>query len=435
MKSSLDVLEGLNRKLNIEIPENMVSDAFNRMYKGIQKEANIKGFRKGKAPISAIKKLYKDRVKSDVLQNLVSDSYESALNEHSLDPISQPQLAFETFEEDQPFSFSAQFEVRPDVTLKQFEKLKVEQEELNVSGEQVEQILEDIRKSRAEQVPVFEDRAAKEGDVAEIDFEGFVDGAPLPNGSGQGHKLELGSQSFIEGFEEGIVGMKVGANKDLNLSFPAEYHAKEIAGRPVTFKVTLKKLYRKDLPELNDEFAQSMGEYKTLAEHKETIKEDITGREEERIKEELHQRVLKALVAANPVDVPQSLLGRQKQAMIEDFARRMKQQGMTEKEFIEYQNKWDSDFTQTAAVMIQSTFLVDALAEKLDIKATQKDLDAKFENQSQSTGIPVERLKEFYQTSERRSDLMYKITEEKVVDYLLSQADIKMVPREKLQEG
>ena len=278
MKSSLDVLEGLNRKLNIEIPENMVSDAFNRMYKGIQKEANIKGFRKGKAPISAIKKLYKDRVKSDVLQNLVSDSYESALNEHSLDPISQPQLAFETFEEDQPFSFSAQFEVRPDVTLKQFEKLKVEQEELNVSGEQVEQILEDIRKSRAEQVPVFEDRAAKEGDVAEIDFEGFVDGAPLPNGSGQGHKLELGSQSFIEGFEEGIVGMKVGANKDLNLSFPAEYHAKEIAGRPVTFKVTLKKLYRKDLPELNDEFAQSMGEYKTLAEHKETIKEDITGR-------------------------------------------------------------------------------------------------------------------------------------------------------------
>ncbi|MCB0341180.1 MAG: trigger factor [Pseudobdellovibrionaceae bacterium] len=435
MKSSLDVLEGLNRKLNIEIPENMVSDAFNRMYKGIQKEANIKGFRKGKAPISAIKKLYKDRVKSDVLQNLVSDSYESALNEHSLDPISQPQLAFETFEEDQPFSFSAQFEVRPDVTLKQFEKLKVEQEELNVSGEQVEQILEDIRKSRAEQVPVFEDRAAKEGDVAEIDFEGFVDGAPLPNGSGQGHKLELGSQSFIEGFEEGIVGMKVGANKDLNLSFPAEYHAKEIAGRPVTFKVTLKKLYRKDLPELNDEFAQSMGEYKTLAELKETIKEDITGREEERIKEELHQRVLKALVAANPVDVPQSLLGRQKQAMIEDFARRMKQQGMTEKEFIEYQNKWDSDFTQTAAVMIQSTFLVDALAEKLDIKATQKDLDAKFENQSQSTGIPVERLKEFYQTSERRSDLMYKITEEKVVDYLLSQADIKMVPREKLQEG
>ena len=145
--------------------------------------------------------------------------------------------------------------------------------------------------------------------------------------------------------------------------------------------------------------------------------------------------MLKALVAANPVDVPQSLLGRQKQAMIEDFARRMKQQGMTEKEFIEYQNKWDSDFTQTAAVMIQSTFLVDALAEKLDIKATQKDLDAKFENQSQSTGIPVERLKEFYQTSERRSDLMYKITEEKVVDYLLSQADIKMVPREKLQEG
>ena len=219
MKSTLDKLDGLSRKLNIEVPAEKVQEAFEKVYKRIKKNATVKGFRKGKAPIATIRSLYSDRVKSDVVQDLIQDSYQAALEEHSLDPVGFPKIAFTAADETSPFHFTAEFEIRPDVVIKKFENLPVQKEILEISDDRVAGILENIRTSQAETVTVFEDRAVANGDVAVLDFVGEVGGQPLPNGSAEGHMLEIGAGQFIEGFEDGVVGMKIGDHRDLNLKF------------------------------------------------------------------------------------------------------------------------------------------------------------------------------------------------------------------------
>ena len=207
MKSTVDKLEGLSRKINVEIPADKVQQAFDKVYKAIQKKANIKGFRQGKAPITTIKSMYGEQVKSDVVNDLVNEAYSSALEQNSLEPVGYPKISFQGIEEGKGFNFSAEFEVRPAVEVKKFEGLAVMKEKLEIPEDRIGSILENIRTGQAETVTVFEDRALHDGDVAVIDFVGTVGGQPLPNGSAQGHELEIGAKQFIEGFEEGLVGM------------------------------------------------------------------------------------------------------------------------------------------------------------------------------------------------------------------------------------
>lgn len=431
MKSTIENQDGLFRKISIEVDAKKVQSAFQRVYKEIQKTANIKGFRKGKAPMSAIKNMYSDRVKDDVVNDLVSESYQSALDEHSLSPIGYPKLNFENLDPEGSFVFTAEFEIRPEVTVEKFEGLKVEKEKLIIDESQVDNILENIRTSQAELVPVFEERAALEGDTADINFDGYVNGEPLPGGKADNHMLELGAGQFIEGFEENVVGMKVGEEKEIHLKFPDEYHNNEIAGQPVTFKVKLNGLKKKSLPELNDELAKKTGEFDTLEDLKKAIREDITQNEERRIKEDLRNKVLKRLVEENPVEAPQTLQDQQKQMIIEDVRQRLSQQGMGEKDFEEYKEKWGSDFDDSAKFMVQSTFLVDALAEKLDFRATPQDIQKKIEDYSKETGIEMERLNEFYKDADKKSRLGFQLTEEKVVSYLIDKAEVTEVEPKK----
>ncbi|MCM2280504.1 MAG: trigger factor [Bdellovibrionaceae bacterium] len=435
MKSTLETLSTLERKLNIVVPAQDVQAAFERAFKGIQQHATIKGFRKGKAPLTAIRQMFGDRVKQDVVQDIVQKHYATALDEHSLNPVSFPAIEFDEIKEGTEFSFSAEFEVRPDVKVAHFEKLPVKKEKFESKPEFVEQTLEDIRKSRAELGPVFEDRAAQMGDVAVIDFKGELLTGPLENGSAEGHPLELGSNSFIPGFEEGIVGMRVGQSKTVNVSFPETYHVQELAGKPVAFQVTLKELKKKNLPELNDEFAKSLGgQYDSLEALKKAIHDDHEKRETRRIQEDLKNRLMKVLVERNPVEVPKSLLTEQKKALVEDFKNRMTQQGMPEDKFEEYRDKWEHDFNDTARFMIQSSFLTDTIAKEYNLYAEAKDIEAKLNEYATQTGIDVARVKEFYGEQDRRSRLAYQVTEEKVIDFLISKADLKEVSRAEIEK-
>ncbi|MES2965151.1 MAG: trigger factor, partial [Bdellovibrionota bacterium] len=377
MKTNLESVSTLERKLNIQVPAAEVQEAFERAFKGIQQHAAVKGFRKGKAPLATIKSLYGDRVKQDVVQDLIQAKYATALKEHSLDPISYPTIEFDPVELDKDFAFTAEFEVRPKVTLKKVEGLEVKREKLVIDAALVDATLDDIRKGRAETVPVLEDRPAQMGDVTTIDFKGFVDGKELENGSAEGHSIELGSNTFIPGFEEGIVGMKHGQTKKISVKFPEQYHAAELAGKPVEFEVVLKELKKKSLPELNDEFAKGLGPYENMEALRKAILDDFEQREGKRVQDDLKNRLMKALVDANPVEVPKSLLTEQKKALVEDMKKRMSQQGMGEEQYGEYENKWNTDFEQTAAYMIQSSFLVDTIAEEHELKATKGDLEKK----------------------------------------------------------
>ena len=435
MKTTLETVSTLERKLNIQVPASEVQAAFETAYKSIQKHVAIKGFRQGKAPIKAVKTMYGDRVKQDVVNDLVQKYYSTALKENSLDPVSFPTIEFDALDEGKDFSFTAEFEIRPNITLKKIEKLPLKREKFELKESFVDEALQDIRKNRSVNVPVLEDRMAQKGDIAVIDFKGFLPTGELENGSAEGHELELGSNMFIPGFEEGIIGMAPGVETEIKIEFPKDYHVAELAGQPVTFKTKLQKLLKKELPELNDEFAKSLGgKTETLAELKESIKKDHVGREEKRVRDELKNRLMKTLVEANPVDVPKALMTEQKKALVEDLKKRMESQGMGEEQFEEYKEKWDADFEETAGFMIRSSFLLDKISIDKELRASDADLEAKFTQYAGETGIEVARVKEFYGDEDRRSRLRYQLTEDKVVDWLIAHADVKDVSREEIEK-
>lgn len=434
MKAQVQVTEGLQRKLNVEVPAEVVQSTYNKVFQDIQRHVEIKGFRKGKAPLSTVKTMYKERVVGDVAQELIQSHYPLALKEQSVEPISYPEFEFEDPKENKEFSFSAIFDIRPEVQVKKWEGLEVEKEKIVFNQAQFDQVINNIKQSRAQLTDVLEDRAAQNGDTAIIDFEGFVDGKPLPNGSGTDHNLELGAKQFIDGFEDGVVGMKVNGTKTLTLKFPDPYHSVELAGKAVEFKVVLKALKKKELPELNDELLAQIGTKQTVEEFKKTLKDDIEQTEKKRIEDAFKNRLIKKLVEANPVQVPASLLKEQKASLIEDFKKRMADQGMQEADFTAYVQKWDADFSKTAGEMIQSSFLIDKLAVDHNLTCSDEDLNKKFAEYAVQTGIEEARIKEWYSKPEQMSRLTYMITEEKVIKLLTEKAKIKEVDGKELKE-
>jgi trigger factor len=432
MKPTIENVSKLERKMSFEIPSEEVTKAFEKSYHEIQKNAEIKGFRKGKVPMNKVKELYGDRAQSNVIQSLVEDNFFKALDESHLDPINQPHLDMKPLEEGKPFTFSLTFEVHPEVELKKYEGLEVEKEKLTLDHSHVDKTIENIRKNQAQTVAVLEDRPAQKGDIAVVDFEGFVDGAPLEGGKGENHPLELGSNSFIEGFEEAVVGMKVGATYNAQLKFPENYHVPAIAGKPVEFKITLKELKKHELPELNAEFVEKVG-FKSLEDLKDAVLKDYTQSEEKRVQEDFKNRLLKELTHSNPMEIPQTLLQRQNEALKQDMNQRMGQQGMSEQQFNEYASKWDKDFTETATFIVQSSYLVNKIADQENLNATKEDVDKKIQFYIAQTGIEEARIREIYDQPENRKRLMNTITEEKVIEFLTSKAKVTEVPKEKLK--
>ena len=434
MKAQVQIAEGLQRKINVEIPQTVVATTFDKVYQSIQRNVQIKGFRKGKAPISTIKSIYKTQVLGDVAQDLIQQHYPMALKDNNIDPVSYPEFEFEDPSETKDFSFTAIIEVRPEVKVKKWEGLEVDKEKFVFNDAQFEQVINNIKSSRAKTVDVLEDRAAQMGDIAILDFEGFVDGKPLENGKGTDHNLELGAKQFIEGFEDGVVGMKIGSSKTIGLKFPDPYHSADIAGKPVDFKVTLKGLKKKELPELNEELLEQIGTKQTVEEFKTTLRQDIEQTDKKRIEDSFKNRLVKKLVQENPVQVPASLLKEQKASLIEDFKKRMADQGMQEADFEAYVQKWDSDFAKTASEMIQSSFLIDAIATEHNLLCTKEDLEAKFVEYAKQTGLEESRIREWYGKPDQASRLTYMITEEKVLKLLTSKAKVKEVDAKEIKE-
>lgn len=433
MKVDLEKLSNLERKLNIEIPVEQVTEALGKIYRSIQDQVTIKGFRKGKAPIEKIKAMYGDKAREDVINDLVRSNYVRALDENNLEPLGQPQIEFDALKENEPFKFTAQFEIRPEVNIEQFENLPVEKEKLELDEKRIEDVLENLRQSRTKELPLVIIRPAQKGDLATIDFEGFVDGKPLPNSAAADQTVELGTSGFIPGFDDGIFGMNIGDTRRIDLKFPDDYR-EGLAGKPVTFNITLKRLGQKTVPELTDDFAKEVGPFKDLGELKDQIKKDLAQSEEARIQKDLKSRVVKALVERNPVEVPPALMKEQKKALVQDLQQRMQQQGLTEDQFKEYVQKWDKDFEDSAKFIIRSSFLISALAEKLNLRSNEDDIEKKIEEYAASTGIELDRIRKFYEQPERLSSIRFQITEEKVVGHLISKAAVREVPRSQLKD-
>lgn len=432
MKVDIENISKLERKLNVEIPAEVVDATLEQYYRDVQKSAQLQGFRQGKAPMNIIKKNFKDRVERDVAGQIIRDHYVKALDELNIDPVSYPTIDYDIIEEGKPLKFTATFEIRPEVELKQYENLSVMKEKIKLPDDVVENILKNLRESKMELSPLLEDRPAQLGDVTIIDFVGKMNGVPFPGGTAQGHQLELGSNQFIPGFEEGISGMKIGQTKTISIKFPEQYHAAELAGQPVDFETTLKEIKKKVLPELTDEFAKSVGEHRDLAHLREEIEKDVRAGEEKRVRDELKNRVLKALVEANPIEVPRAMVTEQKKILIDDVHQKMERQGMGKDQFDEYTQKWDADFTKSAEFIIKSSLILDAIAKKEKLTPTDEDVEQRMENYAKQSGIELEKIKAFYGKPENRSRLKFQIMEEKVMDFLINKAKIKEVDRSEL---
>ena len=434
MKSDVESLSNLQKKLNIHVSKDQVNTEFTNAYKYLQKNVEIKGYRKGKTPIATIKQMYADKIKGDVAQNLVQTFYFQALKEHDLIPVGMPDIDFKNPEEDAEFSFSAKFEVQPEIELTQIENLEVEKEKVDISDDHVEKNIEQILENQAKMEDVALIRDLKTGDFADIDFKGMIEGEPLENGAASGHVLEIGSNSFIPGFEEGLVGMKPGETKNITLKFPEDYHVEHLKAKPVTFEVTLNKIKEKIKPELNDDFVKGLGEHTTVDEFKSQLKKDIIEGEEKRVEHDMKNRLFKALVKANPFDVPESLIKEQRSALVEDFKNRMGSQGIGEKEFAEYQEKWNDDFSDTANFMVRSALLIQKIAKEHDLNATADDVTAKMQEFADQTGLDLSKVKEFYNQGQQHANLEFQITEDKTFKFLAEKAKVNEVAADKLSD-
>lgn len=434
MKTQVEKVSNLERKLSIEVPIAVVNSTFDRFFKKYQKSADIKGFRKGKAPIDTVKSIYGDRVRQEVVQELLQMGFSKGLDEHKLSPVNYPNFEFDEVKEGQDFAFSAAFEIGPEVQLKAYEGLDLLKEEYKFEEAELDKVLERIRASRAQNVPLLEDRPAQLGDVSVIDFEGFIDGKPLENGKGENFNLELGAKSFIDGFEEGVVGMKVGSQKTLSLKFPENYQPAELAGKAVDFKVTLKALNKKELPELTDEFVKTLGGIESLEALKTDIRNDIEQTEKRRIENEFKDNLFKKLVELNPVEVPASLVAQQKEGLIKDFQKRMTEQGMGEAEFEDYVAKWDKEFEKNAIEILQAAYVSKAIADKHDLGAKKEDVENKIKEYAKSTGIEEKKVRDHFLRAETAERFVHGITEEKVFNYILSKAKVTEVTKAQMKK-
>ncbi|HBA89172.1 MAG TPA: trigger factor [Geobacter sp.] len=435
MQISVESVNSIKKKLNFEIPADKVSAEIDKAYAEIRKHAAIKGFRKGKVPMGLIEKHYGEKMADDVLKNLVNDSYFTAINEKGLNPVSYPKIESDLLKKGESFKYSATIEVFPEVELKQYEGLELVKEQLALEEGVVPARLKEMQERLAQLAPAPEGHAAQMGDYVIFDFKGSMDGVYFEGGSAEDFELELGSGRFIPGFEEQMVGMTAGSTGTVTVTFPESYGNADLAGKPANFEVAVKEIKAKDLPELNDDFAKEFGEeFETLDQLKAKLAEIAQGQEEQRIKAELRDRLMKALIEKNDLEVPEALVDRQVNMMLESTKQRLASQRLSLEIMGMTEEGYKSQFRDVARDQVKGSLLLDAVAEKESIEATEEEVAAAVADIAVQTRQDLEKVAQLYQTNERAKDsLMAQIREDKAVQFLLDRAQVTEVPKSEIK--
>ena len=396
MQVQVEVISPVKRKVSVEVPAERVNTEIEKAFAGIQKKATVSGFRKGKAPLQMIKKLYRGAMQDEVMRRLYEQTLFSALDEHKIEPVDAPLIQdMPQVDEGTPFKYAALVEVMPQILLSDYKGLEIKKERFNADEAAVDAEIQRMRENMAQLVP-FEDGAVAQGHVLTVDYRFSIADHPEEDSSGQDAQVELGPGRLLPGLEEGLLGMRVGETKDITVTLPEGHGNAEVAGKQGTFAVTLKEIKHKELPELNDEFAQQFGDFETLAEMRIKLTEMREQQELERIKTELKVRVIDALIEKNPLEVPDSMVRRQVEFMLENMKERLKSQrlslemmGLDEESFkLRY---WDE-----ATQKVKGGLLVMALVEKENIAVTDEDMEARFVQIAAGNEEMVARIREFY---------------------------------------
>lgn len=424
MQVNVEQLSGVKKKISFEIPVERVQAETEKVFAEIRKRAVIPGFRKGKAPQGLIRKSYQDQVEGDVMKNLFNDTYFKYIQENNIAPIGYPLLDTDPIIDGAPFKYSATIEVYPEVVVNDYEGFKLVKEKFVADEKAVDTRIEQMRDNMSQLTPLTEERPAAMGDHVTIDFEGFVDGASLAGGDATDHQLELGSNSFIPGFEEQVAGMKLDEQKRITLAFPEEYHSAELSGKPVEFAVTLKEIKVKKVPALDDAFAQEIGEFETLAELKAKVAETYEKQEKERIERDFKDSLVKELIEKNDFELPESMIDRQLNSMLENTKQRLQYQRMTLEMMGMTEQQYKEQFRPVAASQVKGALLLHELGTTLKVEVADSDIEARIVKIAAESGQDYERISKYYQSAEARQNLEEQVREEKVLELIAAKAVI-----------
>ena len=415
-------------KLTFEVSREKFEEGINESYKKNKSKFNIPGFRKGKVSKQIIEKYYTEAVfYDDAINYVLPDAYDAAVKEAELDVVAKPEIDVEEIKKGEPVVFTALVTTKPEVKLGKYVGIEVEKIENNVTDEDVDKDLEMARQRNARLVSI-EDRAVENGDIAVIDFEGFCDGVAFDGGKGENYELEIGSGSFIPGFEEQIIGAKIGDDIEVNVTFPEEYHVDTLKGQPALFKVKVHAIKVRELPELDDDFASEESEFETLAEYKESIKKKLTEQAENRAKQETENAIIDKACENAEVDIPKAMIEAQIDKMINDFAQRLSYQGMNLDMYLQYTGStlesMRESFKEQAEKQCKVTLVIEAIIAKEGLEATQEEVEEKIVEMSKIYNMELDKLKELLRPEEM-DGINNEVKFSKAIDMMVNKAKIK----------
>ena len=436
MSYTVENLEKSMAKITITVDADAFEEAMVKSYNKNKKNISIQGFRKGKAPRKMVEKLYGPEVfYEDAANFAIPDAYEEAAKESGLEIVSRPEIDVVEIEKGKDFIFTATVAVKPEVTLGDYKGIEVEKKTVKVMAADVNAEIDKVREQNSRMITV-ENRGIKKDDTAVIDFEGFVDGEPFQGGKGEDYSLVIGSHSFINTFEDQLVGKKAGEEVDVNVTFPEEYHEASLKGKPALFKVTVKEIKKKELPKLDDEFASEVSEFETLKEYKASVKKNLTERRKEEAKREKENEVVEKVVENITVELPEPMVDEQTQQMIQEFAGRLSSQGLSFDQYMQMTgmtvDALMGQMKPEAEKRIRTRLALEAIVDAEKIKATAKDIDKEIENMANMYQMEVDKIKEMIGDAEKEQ-IGKDLAVQKAVDFVVKNA-VEVEPAEEDKE-
>ena len=407
MSVKVENLEKNMAKLTIEVAVEEVDKAIEAAYQKQKKSISMQGFRKGKVPRAMVEKMYGVEVfYEDAANILMQNAYPAAMDESGLDIVSQPTVDVVQLEKGKTFIFTAEVAVKPEVELGSYKGVTVTKADTSVKAAEVNAEVEKEREANARTVSVT-DRGVKKDDITIIDFEGFIDGTPFEGGKGENHELLIGSHSFIDTFEDQLIGKTVGEDVEVNVSFPEDYHAAELAGKPALFKVKIHEIKVKELPKLDDEFAQDISEFDTLKEYKADLKKNMVEEKERAAKRAQEDEAIQAIIDDSKMDIPEPMLQLQCQQMVDGMAQQMAQQGLSMDQYFQFTGtSMDQLMEQVkpeATNRIKASLVLEAIAAKEKFEISEEDVEAEISKMAEMYHMEVEKIKEIMGENEKDS--------------------------------
>lgn len=410
-------------KLTVEVESDAVDAAIKAAYNKQKNKIAIPGFRKGKVPQAMIEKMYGAEIfYEDAANILLQTNYPSAIEQSGVDVVSQPDVEVTQIEKGKTFIFTAEVAKRPEVTLGKYNGVTVTKIDTTVTDEEIDAEIETERNANARNVTVT-DRSVQTGDTAVIDFEGFVDGVAFEGGKGENHPLEIGSHSFIDTFEDQLVGKNTGDEVEVNVTFPEQYQAAELAGKPAVFKVKINEIRAKELPELNDEFVQDVSECDTLDAYREETRKKLQERKENAAKGTKEDEAIKKIIDKSKMEIPEAMIDMQAQSMIDEFAQRIAMQGMSIEQYMQFSgmtvDKLKEQVRPEALQRIQSSLVLEEIAKAENLEASDEDVEKELESMASMYGMQVEDVKKYMGDAERES-MKRDIAVKKAVEFVMA---------------